>query len=388
MQEYFVDLHVHIGRTKSGRAVKITGAKSLTFHNIISHARDHKGLNMIGIIDSHSPEVLEEMEQLLNAGELQENPDGGLMYGGMSIILGSELEINDEDTLGPIHVLCFFPYLKTMKDFSAWLARHLKNVHLSSQRVYVSGRELQKKVKSLGGIFIPAHVFTPFKSLYGKGVRQSLTEVFDPEMIDGIELGLSSDTMMADQISELHRYTFVTNSDAHSLAKIAREYQKIDMVESSFHELCLALKQTEGRGIKVNYGLDPQLGKYHRTVCAECFRHSLSDDAACTQCGSIKKVKGVADRISELKTDAEANVSRPPYIHQVPLEFIPGLGPKMLERLLDHFGTEMAVLHSVPFESLKEVIPEKTAILIDRARNGQLAFLAGGGGKYGKIADV
>lgn len=387
MKDYFVDLHIHIGRTKSGRAVKITGAKSLTFSNIISHARDHKGLNMIGIIDSHSPEVLEEMEELLLAGELQEHPDGGLMYGGMSIILGSELEINDPDTLGPIHVLCFFPYLRTMRDFSEWLSQHLKNIHLSSQRVYITGMELQQKVKSLGGIFIPAHVFTPFKSLYGKGVKQSLTEVFNPEMIDGIELGLSSDTMMADQLSELHGYSFVTNSDAHSLAKIAREYQKIGMDEPSFHELKLALKQAEGRSIKANYGLDPQLGKYHRTVCAECFTHIQSNEDHCSQCGSMKKIKGVADRIDELKSEVVFKGYRPPYIHQVPLEFIPGLGPKMLEKLLDHFGTEMAILHSVPLESLKEVIPEKTAAIIDKARTGQLEFHAGGGGKYGRIAD-
>jgi uncharacterized protein (TIGR00375 family) len=387
MDEFFVDLHIHIGRTKSGRAVKITGAKSLTFSNIIRHARDYKGLNMIGVIDSHSPEVLDEMEDLLKAGELQEHPDGGLNYGGMSVILGSELEINDESTQGPLHVLCYLPSLKTMRAFSEWLENHLKNIHLSSQRVYISGRVLQKKVKEMGGIFIPAHVFTPFKSLYGKGVKSSLSEVFDAEMIDAVELGLSSDTKMADQLAELHRYPFVTNSDAHSLAKIAREYQKIEMVEPSFRELILALNHSEGRGIKANYGLDPQLGKYHRTVCVECLAYSPSHDETCTECGSVKKVKGVADRIQELKSSEGNLEERPPYIHQVPLEFIPGLGPKMLEKLMDHFGTEMAVLHSVPLDSLKQVIPEKTAVTIDRARKGQLAFHAGGGGKYGKISD-
>lgn len=388
MREYFVDLHIHIGRTKSGRAVKITGAKSLTFSNIIRHARDYKGMDMIGIIDSHSPEVLDEMQNLLIAGELEEHPDGGLNYGGMSIILGSELEINDESTQGPLHVLCYLPTLKTMRMFSMWLQNHLKNITLSSQRIYVSGRELQRKVKELGGIFIPAHVFTPFKSLYGKGVKHSLTEVFNPEMIDGIELGLSSDTMMADQLSEIHRYPFVTNSDAHSLAKIAREYQKIEMKEPSFGELALALKESAGRRIKANYGLDPQLGKYHRTVCANCLTPIPTIDEVCRQCGSGKIVKGVADRIRELKTADGNKPGRPPYIHQVPLEFIPGLGPKMLEKLMDHFGTEMAVLHSVPLDSLKQLIPEKTAITIDKARKGQLGFLAGGGGKYGKIADM
>ena len=387
MNEYFVDLHIHIGRTKSGRAVKITGAKSLTFTNIIRHARDYKGLNMIGVIDSHSPEVLDEMEDLLSAGELQEHPEGGLNYGGMSVILGTELEINDEGTQGPIHVLCYLPSLQSMRAFSRWLENHMKNIHLSSQRVYISGRVLQDKVKELGGIFIPAHVFTPFKSLYGKGVKESLSEVFDADLIDGIELGLSSDTKMADQLAELHRYPFVTNSDAHSLAKIAREYQKIEMAEPSFRELGLALNHSEGRRIKANYGLDPQLGKYHRTVCAECLAYNQTHDEACTECGSVKKVKGVADRIQELKSAEGNQEERPPYIHQVPLEFIPGLGPKMLDKLMDHFGTEMAVLHSVPLDSLKQVIPEKTAITIDKARKGQLVFHAGGGGKYGKVTD-
>ena len=146
----------------------------------------------------------------------------------------------------------------------------MKNIHLSSQRIYVSGKELQQKVKELNGLFIPAHVFTPFKSLYGKGVKHSLTEVLNPEYIDGIELGLSSDTYMADGIAELHSYTFLSNSDAHSLGKIAREYQTIAMNEPTFTELKKALSHEDGRGIVANFGLDPLLGKYHQTVCEKC----------------------------------------------------------------------------------------------------------------------
>ncbi|HEY2421987.1 MAG TPA: endonuclease Q family protein, partial [Neobacillus sp.] len=274
-----------------------------------------------------------------------------------------------------------------MKEFSLWLSGNLKNIQLSSQRIYVTGLVLQKKVKDLGGIFIPAHVFTPFKSLYGKGVNSSLTEVLDPTLIDGIELGLSSDTEMADQIKEIHPYTFVTNSDAHSLAKIAREYQVVSMKEPTFKELQKALKGEEGRKIIANYGLDPQLGKYHRTVCAECLNPAKQDDQICSLCGKKKIIKGVADRILELKTAEEGPVGRPPYVHQVPLEFIPGLGPKLLEKLVNHFGSEMAILHEVPYDALIEVVPEKIAELIMRAREGKVNLTAGGGGKYGKIAD-
>lgn len=387
MNRYYVDLHIHIGRTWTGKPVKITGAKSLTFTNIIDHARHVKGLNMVGIIDSHSPEVILEMESLIQSGEVYEHKDGGLIFGDLTVIPGSELEIYDENCHGPIHLLCFFPTLAVMRDFSNWLSGHLKNIQLSSQRIYITGMELQKKVKEMGGIFIPAHVFTPFKSLYGKGVKKSLAEVLDPNKIDGIELGLSSDTQMADQLGELHNYTFVTNSDAHSLAKIAREYQVVAMEEPTFKELFKALKGEDGRKVIANFGLDPLLGKYHKTVCAECLNPLQEDDQICDLCGHSKIIKGVADRILELKTDETSPPGRPPYVHQVPLEFIPGLGPRMLEKLVNHFGSEMAILHEVPFEALKEVVPEKIAELIMKAREGKINLAAGGGGKYGKIAN-
>ncbi|WP_251551268.1 endonuclease Q family protein [Neobacillus muris] len=387
MNRYYVDLHIHIGRTWTGKPVKITGAKSLTFTNIIEHARHVKGLQMVGIIDSHSPEVMEEMESLIKSGEVYEHPEGGLVFGDLTIILGSELEIYDEQCNGPIHVLCFMPALKEMKEFSRWLSSYLKNIQLSSQRVYMTGLVLQRRVKEMGGLFIPAHVFTPFKSLYGKGVNRSLTEVFDPNLIDGIELGLSSDTQMADQLEELHHYTFVTNSDAHSLAKIAREYQVAAMEEPSFAELQKALNREDGRAIIANYGLDPLLGKYHKTVCAKCLNLLGSEDQICDFCGSKKVIKGVADRILELKTAESSPSWRPPYIHQVPLEFIPGLGPRLLEKLIDHFGSEMAVLHEVPYEALSQTVPVKIAEMIMKAREGTVNLAAGGGGKYGKISE-
>ncbi|TXK86265.1 TIGR00375 family protein, partial [Parageobacillus sp. SY1] len=74
------------------------------------------------------------------------------------------------------------------------------------------------------------------------------------------------------------------------------------------------------------------------------------------------------------------------YIYQVPLEFIPGLGPKTYEKLLARFGTEMYVLHQATEEELKQSIGEKLAKLIILARRGELSIQAGGGGKYGKIA--
>lgn len=385
-KEIYADLHIHIGRTKKGRAVKITGSKNLTLINILETATSRKGLDLIGIIDCHSPEVMEEIEHLIYEGKAQELDEGGVRFENTTLILGSEIEIYDKYCYGPIHVLCYMPSLEKMKLFSNWMQTQLKNIHLSSQRIYCDGRTLQQKVHELNGIFIPAHVFTPFKSLFGKGVKKSLAEVFDPQQIDAIELGLSSDTMMVNGISQLAPYTFVTNSDAHSLGKLAREYQKMCVEDVNFEELKKVLHQQQGRAILANYGLNPLLGKYYKTVCAQCGEQVSEDTITrCPYCGKEQLIKGVAKRIGELTDAPHQEVTRPPYIHQVPLDFIPGIGPKTIDRLLQAFGTEMAILHTTSLDDLQEVIPEKLANLIDLARKGKLGITVGGGGIYGKI---
>ena len=65
MKEYFVDLHIHIGRTMTGKPVKITAGKGLTLTNILKAAIFPKGLDIVGVIDCHSPEVILELEQLI-----------------------------------------------------------------------------------------------------------------------------------------------------------------------------------------------------------------------------------------------------------------------------------------------------------------------------------
>ncbi|MFD6442626.1 TIGR00375 family protein, partial [Peribacillus sp. NPDC060186] len=143
-----------------------------------------------------------------------------------------------------------------------------------------------------------------------------------------------------------------------------------------------------GRKVTVNYGLNPLLGKYHQTVCSGCLHQLLRDNEQCPECGNKTIIKGVSTRIEELsipKINGEKRRERPPYIHQVPLDFIPGLGPKSMEKLLKAFGTEMNILHDVTLEQLTEIVPEKLAHYIDSARTGELTFEVGGGGKYGKV---
>ena len=395
MEEVFADLHVHIGRSKSGKPIKITAARSLNFANIARECADRKGINIVGIIDCASPYVIEDIENFLKTGEAYEIKDGGIIYKDkVCILLGSEVETSEvsrNGKCGAAHNVCFFPHLEDIKAFSREMSTHIKNITLSTQRSNVSGYELIDIVEKYNGILIPAHCFTPFKSYYGNCVdkmKDIFKEKFDK--IFAIELGLSADTMLADTISELEDKTFVTNSDAHSLPKIAREYNKMLVKDISFKEVVKALKGEDGRKVLCNYGLDPRLGKYHRTFCDECNQviETKEPVSVCPKCGSQKVTFGVFDRIELIKDKKESKspANRPPYIYQVPLTFIPGLGAKTIDKLLDKFGTEMTILHKLSQDDLEAVVGEKVAKEIILAREGKMKLQAGGGGTYGRVA--
>ncbi|MNP52057.1 hypothetical protein D3C76_1464250 [compost metagenome] len=95
----------------------------------------------------------------------------------------------------------------------------------------------------------------------------------------------------------------------------------------------------------------------------------------------LDRIISIADRSAP-----QVPSHRPAYHYQVPLEFIPGLGPAKLELLLKSFGTEMNILHQVPETALAGVVGEELAGKIAAARSGKLQLESGGGGIYGKVS--
>ncbi len=394
MYEVFADLHVHIGRSENGKPIKITAARSLNFANIAKECADRKGINIVGIIDCASPYVIEDIENFLKTGDAYELEDGGIIYKDkVCIILGSEVETSEKGRngkKGAAHNCCYFPHLKDIKAFSNELSHHLKNITLSTQRTDLSGYELIDMVEKYNGILVPAHCFTPFKSYYGN-CTDRLENIFKEkyDKIFAIELGLSADTNYADMISELENKSFVTNSDAHSLPKIAREYNKLLVGSISFKELIKALKGEDGRKILANYGMDPKLGKYNRTYCETCDKRIPGDVPvmSCPDCDSKNITMGVYDRVVLLrdKKISKSPKSRPPYIYQIPLTFVPGIGGKTIDKLLDTFGTEMTILHKLSNDDIEAAVGDKIASNIIKVRNGDMHIIEGGGGVYGKV---
>lgn len=390
MREYYIDLHVHIGRSSGGREIKRATANNLTFENIAYESYYRKGIDVIGVVDCISPHIIEDILHLMDRGELIEKKEGGMEYRGKQVLLlGAEIETHEEAGCSA-HSLCFFPTLKQVQEFSAEMSKHMKNIYVCCTMSRLSGQELFNIVDAHGGVYIPAHAFTPHKSFYGN-CCESLHQIFDDgsfEKIPAVELGLSADSMMASMLSELDGKSFISNSDAHSLIKMGREYNIFEMEDASYEEVYKALIGQGGRKVKANYGLDPRLGKYHRTYCLVCDK-IVEGKPPVLKCPVSEKhtvVTGVKDRLEIISDRKEADMSeRAPYHYQVPLEFIPKVGPKTIGRLIDHFGNEMKILHEASLEELKEIVKEGIARNIVLAREGRLNIEAGGGGTYGKI---
>ena len=208
-----------------------------------------------------------------------------------------------------------------------------------------------------------------------------------------MNFGLSADTEYADRIRELADKKFLTNSDAHSLPKIAREYNTFEMENISFESFKKVLgyedeiqndnkeAKSKSETKKLNYivcnnGMYSRLGKYNKTYCDMCECVSEIEDGKCKKCGSKKIVKGVEDRVLEI-ADGESisPKDRTEYIYKIPLEYIPKLGKKTKEKMLELYGTEMNILNKVSIKNIEENFGKQIAKNIEIARNGNITIV-------------
>lgn len=386
MKKIYADLHVHIGRA-GGKAVKITASEQMTLEAVLHSTRTNKGLDMVGVVDCGSPLVLEEIKQMLDRGLLQMRRNQDLIgLNGVSLILGAEMESREG-----AHFITYLPDLQALETWQKIMRKKVSNLNLSTQKSAATAAELMDIALGLEGLFVVAHAFTPHKGAYGCWVKR-LHEGFRGKetRIHGLELGLSADTAMAGLIGETGRFALLSNSDAHSLPYLAREYNQLRVESAGFHELKLALAGENGRMIIGNYGMDPRLGKYHRSYCIGCdwIADTPEPIFTCPACGKIM-IPGVWDRIMTIcdsgSAEKEEKIGRPPYHYRVPLSFIPGMGPKTLEKLRNALGTDIAISEEAEINAIKKVAGASIAAYIHAMRRGELLLQPGGGGKYGRV---
>ena len=371
------DLHVH-------SCFSMATSKDMVINNMAPKARE-KGLQLVGTGDGFHPKWLDIIEE-----STEYKGDGIYSNEDIDFVITTEVEGKNK-----IHHLIMIPTIEIARELSDKLVS--KNKYSDGRpRSPMNGAEILEMVREYDCMIGPAHAFTPWTGMY-----KSFDSIYDcyEKKVDFVELGLSADTDMADTVKELADFPFLTNSDAHSPwpHRLGREFNQIEMEDISYSSLKKAFKH---KTIKANYGLLPNLGKYHMTACTKCFKlidpEVAKDRKMRCSCGGRIK-KGVDFRISEIADyDKPKHPDhRPPYVHLMPLAEIismaydKGVTTKKVQgkwqSLIDAFGPEIEVLLNTPLEEIAK-IDDEIPQAISAFRNRTINVVPGGGGKYGEIS--
>ncbi len=381
------DLHIH-SRFSGGVS------SSMTLETLSIESKK-KGIDLLGTGDCLHPQWMKEIKSMEKVDE------GTYELNGMRFILTDEIEDTHR-----VHHLLIFPSLSAAEDMYEKLRFRSNNINEDGRpHVFMEGWELAEIAREVGALIGPCHAFTPWTSMYA--AHDSLRECYG-DMVDYVsflELGLSADSDYGDRISELHRLTFLTNSDAHSPYpfRLAREFNRFEMRDITFEELKMAILRKKGRKPVLNVGMPPEEGKYNETACVRCYRHFSLEEAKghrwkCPFCGGRIK-KGVKDRVNELADleKPEHPEHRPPYLKLIPLAEIISMAlgtsspttkkvQREWERLIESFRNEVNVLVDAPLEDVRKTAMPEVADAIERFRTGRVYLRPGGGGQYGKIS--
>ena len=370
------DFHIH-------SCFSMASSKDMLIKNMAPKSK-LKGLQLLGTGDAFHPGWLDIIER-------STVPTGEGIYSSddMDFILTTEVEGKNK-----IHHLIIIPDIDIARELSEKLPSKNKNQD-GRPKTQLDGAEILDLVRQYDCLIGPAHAFTPWTGMYKS--FNSIYECYDKKP-DFVELGLSADTFMADTVGELKDFVFLTNSDAHSPwpHRLGREFNRIELEDISFSSVKKAIKHKD---VKANYGLFPNLGKYHMTACTKCYKLidpvvAKENNMKCGCGGRIKK--GVDFRISEIADFKRPRHPdfRPPYVHLMPLAelistvYDKGVTTKTVQgkwqKMIDEFSTEIDVLINVAINDI-EKIDSNVSRAIEAFRNGTIDVVPGGGGKYGEI---
>lgn len=249
-------------------------------------------------------------------------------------------------------------------------------------------------------VFIPAHIWTPHFSLFGAfSGFDTIEECFEDltPYIHALETGLSSDPPMNRRVSALDRFTLVSNSDAHSPMKLAREANLMQGVDS-YHAMARALQG--GEDFLGTLEFFPEEGKYHWDGHRNCGRRlspkeTMALGGICPTCG--KKITiGVEHRVEAL-ADRETPISlNKPFEQLVPLTEIiadtmeVSASSKKVQKqyfqMLETLGSELEILRKIPIATIEEAAGPIIARGVEKLREGDVKLTPGYDGEYGTIS--
>jgi uncharacterized protein (TIGR00375 family) len=396
--KFVADFHLH---SKYSRAT----SQQINFENLNKFAKI-KGISVLGTGDFTHPIWLKEIKD-----NLEEAEPGLLKLKNSNsetrFILTTEVSCVyfKKGKQRKIHLILFSPSIELCEKINNRL-NLFGNLNSDGRpTLSLDAKELLKIVLDVSEncLVVPAHMWTPWYSLFGsKSGFDSIEECFEDysKYIFAGETGLSSDPPMNWRLSALDKITLISCSDAHSLPKIGREANVFDC-ELSYFEIVKAIKEKDRNKFLYTIEFYPEEGKYHYDGHRNCGvslspKETKKYNGICPVCkkpltvGVLNRVEQLADRPEGFKPENAI-----PFKSLIPLSEIIAdvLGKsegsveveKEYYKLIEKFENEFNVLINASRSDLEAVTLPEIAEGIIRAREGKVFIEPGYDGVYGKI---
>ena len=419
--QFIADLHIH---SKYSRAT----SREMDVDNLNKWAKI-KGIKVVATGDFTHPLWLKELKEKLEPAEgglfklkkkkTKARNDNWLPNGnkdkddGTRFILSSEISciFSKNNKTRKVHLLVYAPDFKTVEKINTQLGWQ-GNIKADGRPIL--GMDIKEVAKialnsSAQCMIIPAHMWTPWFSLFGSNSGfDTLEECFDDytKYIHAGETGLSSDPAMNWRWSALDNVTLISNSDAHSPNKLGREANVFEMDRLSYRNIADAIKngadaKDNGNKLVSTIEFYPEEGKYHFNGHRSC-RISLTPHQTkkvnniCPSCGKPLTI-GVLHRVDELADRQEGGKPEKtiPYCNLIPLDEIiadslgMGVATKRVKEeyknLIKHFGTEFAILRDASQVQIEQASSPEIGEGVIRARQGKVHIEPGYDGQFGQI---
>ena len=379
------DLHIHSHYSTAT-------SDKMTIETLALEA-PRKGIHILGTGDCLHPGWMKEVSACNKIDE------GTFELHGTRFLLSAEVEGQRR-----VHHLLLFPSLSAVEIFRDRVKSYSKNIDTDGRaHLDLSGETIASYAQEVGALIGPCHAFSPYTSLYAH--HDSLTDCYGnlTDYVSFLELGLSADSSYADTIDELHRLTYLTNSDCHSShpVRLGREFTRFKVHDVTFSQIKNAILRQEGNKPVLNVGFFPQEGKYNESACMNCKTHYTLEEATRRRwkCSCGKKIiKGVKDRVAEHASSAEPKPPRhrPPYTYLIPLSeiIVKAVGQRSpftktvttrWEELVSTFGTEITVLLDSDLDDIARITTPPIVDAIRAFRESRIDIIPGGGGVYGQL---
>jgi len=392
--EFIADLHIH---SKYSRAT----SKHMDLDNLTTWAKI-KGIDLLGTGDFTHHLWVKHLKSLL-----EPDNNGLFVYKDIRFMLTAEISsiYSKNGRCYRIHNILFAPSFKTIDKINKVLGS-LGNIKSDGRPIL--GLDAAKLARIIFDIdencmLVPAHIWTPWFSLFGsKSGFDVLEDCFEEQSsnIYALETGLSSDPAMNWRLSALDKYSLISNSDCHSPSKIGREANVFDC-EMSYFEIRNILKNKDSSKFLYTIEFFPQEGKYHYDGHRNCKVRfdpvqTKRNKGICPKCKKPLTV-GVMNRVDVLADRQVGFVPKNaiPFKNLIPLDEIisevRGVGKaskrvaKEYQQIIADFGTEFEVLLKAPEDKLYECLSVPIAQAILKMRKGDISINPGYDGEYGKI---